>query len=109
MSSLNYIWVQIQFFVLFHAIERSLKDANNKVCKRAFEMEQTWKQSKQFGLVHQAMETQDAECLKIMAQAYQDQRVGFMSHIYWKDLDTGDKISEEKVSRTPFESACSVM
>jgi len=34
-----------------------------------------------------ALQGEDNECLRIMAEEFQKPRAGLMDHIYWKDLD----------------------
>jgi hypothetical protein len=55
--------------------------------------------------------TEDKECLKVMAELFQNPRSGFMQHIYWEDLST----SINPVSKDPLDeddgigAACTVM
>lgn len=108
-SSLNYIWVAVRFFMLFDVMEKKLKEVKNKVYMRAFETDRAWERAKRSGLVFLAMETQDDECLRIMAHEFQNPRAGFMNHIFWKDLDPELNLPKSKVSRSDAESACVVM
>jgi len=34
-----------------------------------------------------ALQGEDDECLRIMAEEFQNPRAGLMNHIFWKDLD----------------------
>lgn len=108
-SSLNYLWVTVRFLWLFETIEKELKTVNNVVYRRAFEIDRKWERRKRLGLVYLAMETQDKECLEIMARAFQNPRAGFQDHIFWDTLDVKCEFPNQKVKRSPVESGCVVM
>ncbi|KAI2470526.1 hypothetical protein F4781DRAFT_175854 [Annulohypoxylon bovei var. microspora] len=86
--SLNYAWVTIVFIRLFTIMEDKLKETRNPLYVQAYEEARgELRREKRLGLVMLALSEQDDECLKIMAEVFQNPRAGFMNHIYWEDLE----------------------
>ncbi|KAJ4289980.1 hypothetical protein N0V88_006781 [Collariella sp. IMI 366227] len=87
LSSLNYVWVTAVMMMLFMMIEDELKELRNPLYVDAYEQSPAWAKNKRGRLALLALEGQDEECLHVMAARFDAARLGFMSHIYWKDLD----------------------
>ncbi|THC94884.1 hypothetical protein EYZ11_005646 [Aspergillus tanneri] len=85
--SLNYVWVTARFIMLFMQIEEELRRLKNPLYVRAYETEREWRWHKRVGLTMMALSGEDNECLQTMAREFQNPRVGFMTHIYWKDIE----------------------
>ncbi|KAL6401145.1 hypothetical protein AUP68_16871 [Ilyonectria robusta] len=86
-SSLNYIWVTCYFFMLFMTIEDRLKELQNPLYLRAYNSPGPWGSQKRSALVSFVMQVEDEECMRVMAEIFDESRTGFMSHIYWEDLE----------------------
>ncbi|CAM1507975.1 Fc.00g048230.m01.CDS01 [Cosmosporella sp. VM-42] len=89
-SSLNYPWATVQFLMLFTETEERLKELRNVTYVQAYEEdipEELVKEDRvRFAL--RALTCEDDECLTVMAEVFEQFRIGFMAHIYWKDLST---------------------
>lgn len=107
-SSLNYAWVTVRFTVLFDRIEEELKKRRNSVYVKAFETESACKRLPRVGLVYMAMLDEDEECLRVMAREFQDQRAGFMNHVYW-DVTTELPQRSKTEPRAAPDAECTVM
>lgn len=92
LSSLNYICVTVLFMAVFEEIEEELRRLRNPLWIRAYEQDRSMMREKRVSLTALALAEEDDECLAVMARALQNQRTGFMHHIYWKDLDGPDKV-----------------
>ncbi|KAF4981710.1 hypothetical protein FZEAL_2512 [Fusarium zealandicum] len=88
LSSLNYVAVTIAFLFMFDTIEKRLKEQKSPVYVEAYEKPGPFGNEKRVGLTLVALAQQDDECLKIIADVFEEHRSGFMSYIYWDDLDT---------------------
>ncbi|CAK7216067.1 hypothetical protein SEUCBS140593_002745 [Sporothrix eucalyptigena] len=109
-SSFNYVWGMINCMMMFICFEDKLESCRNPVYVEVYEKDPLWETQKRVGLATMAMHTQDEECLRIMAKEFTDKRLGFMSHIYWKDLEqTTDKPTKVAGQRLPEEDTCVVM
>ncbi|KAI5919301.1 hypothetical protein F4810DRAFT_512283 [Camillea tinctor] len=110
-SSLNYIWVAARFMTLFMGFEEELKKLRNPLYVEAYETNNQMKGEKRVGLTMLALLEQDEECLRVMAKIFQEDRIGFMHHIYWDDLTSAsDKLSASKASNEDeMPDACAVM
>lgn len=86
-SSLNYIWVTCHFLVLFMAIEDRLKELQNPLYLRAYNSPGPWGSQKRAALISFVLQLGDEECMRVMAEQFEKFRSGFMSHIYWEDLE----------------------
>jgi hypothetical protein len=111
LSSLNYMWVLIRCYVLFMEIEEKLRACRNPTWVQAYEGNSRLTQQKRLSLTVLALGQGDQECLGIMADVFENQRGGFMEHIYWDELDSVT-VKETLVSEddTPFNpDSCTVM
>jgi hypothetical protein len=87
-SSLNFIWVTARFSVLFMQIEENLRKVRNPIYVKVYEENPTLMREKRLSLAVGALQGDDEQCLRIMAEGFQNPRSGFMNFIYWEDLDT---------------------
>jgi len=107
LSSLNYIWVVAKMMSQFMVFEQELETRRNRLYVRAYEQDAEWSDSKRVGLAYMALVEQDEECLTVMAEEFERFREGFMTHIYWTDLEAIGKWTGGP--RDEGEGACSVM
>jgi hypothetical protein len=56
-----------------------------------------------------ALAEQDDECLRVMAEEFENPRTGWITHIYWEDLDDMDKVWGQGTKDKDAEPSCSVM
>ncbi|KAH8802625.1 hypothetical protein F5884DRAFT_802467 [Xylogone sp. PMI_703] len=82
----NYVWITVQFMMLFLRIEDELKRLRNPLWVRAYEEDPVLMSNKRSSLTALVLAEQDEECMEVMARLFQDPRVGFMTHLYW-DVD----------------------
>ncbi|KAL2015681.1 hypothetical protein VTK56DRAFT_5038 [Thermocarpiscus australiensis] len=115
LSGLNYIWVTAVLMMHFVSIEKELRRRRNPVYVRVYETGPGPLKEKRGGLTTVALEEQDDECLRVMAEKLQEPiRAGFMNHIYWKDLGSIAELHEKRSNAAEMEEgieadACSVM
>ncbi|KAI1866988.1 hypothetical protein JX265_007564 [Neoarthrinium moseri] len=115
LSSLNFVWVTARFFIQFMQMEDELRKLRNPTYVRAYEVDPTLMREKRLSLAVGALRGGDEQCLRIMAEQFQNPRAGFMDHIYWKDLETELKTDKEIPRKEDDEfndqvdTACSVM
>ena len=93
LSSLNYIWVTVQFMLLFGRIEDALKSVRNPLWIKAYERGPKLMREKRASLTGLVLATEDEECLRLMAREFENPRIGFKDHIYWDDLVDSEKMS----------------
>jgi hypothetical protein len=122
LSSLNYVWAAASMMIHFSMIEEELSKRRNRLYVRAYETDREWARTKKVGLALLAMEAADSkegegwkgdggeECLRVMAEKFDNARVGFLSCVYWEDLENsvaryGESGEEEEVAG----DACCVM
>lgn len=108
LSSLNYLWVTADCMLLFMKMEDELSRLRNPLYERAYKGNAAWSRYKRVGLTAFALYEDDPECLKTMAKVFEGNRVGFMSHIYWEDLN---EITETRAKPKPDEELpmCTLM
>jgi hypothetical protein len=87
LSSLNYIWVTVQFILLFGQIEDAFKSVRNPLWIKAYERDPKLMREKRASLTGLVLATEEEECLMRI------QRIGFKDHIYWHDLVDSEKMS----------------
>lgn len=84
---LNYNWVTTRCLALFAQFKDRVRRLRNPVLERAHASLECGSQpQKRAGLAALAILEQDDECLRAMADVFQSDRVGFMTHIYWENL-----------------------
>lgn len=86
-SSLNYSWVTARIMTLFMMFEDELKKLNNPLYQEIY-VENSGRPEKRVFLAVAALSETNEECLQVMARILEEQRMGWMQHIYWEDLDT---------------------
>ncbi|KAJ5888152.1 hypothetical protein N7495_008193 [Penicillium taxi] len=112
LSSLNYIMVLSRCYVVFCAIEDRLRACRNPSWVMAYETESVLTNEKRVSLTMAALKGNDPECLEIIADVFEEQRGGFMDHIYWKDLVSPSNVLEQETRKpsTPLDpDSCSIM
>lgn len=105
-SGVNYAWVTVRFMVLFNNIETELRKRRNPLYVRAFETES--KRPPRLSLVYWAMLEENEECLRVMAEEFQNLRAGFAHHVYW-DVTTMPPKWSDSESRDATDAGCTVM
>jgi len=109
LSSLNYVWVTIEFMLLFSRIENELKRLRNPLWVRAYEEDPFLTREKRASLTMLALAMEDDECLRVMAEMFQNPRAGWMQHIYWEELDDEDKVKSFMAGDVDDGLLCTVM
>ena len=109
LSSLNYVWVTARFMLLFHQIENELKRLRNPSWVRAYEKEAVMMREKRASLTALALTGEDEECMKVIAEAFQSPRTGFMEHIYWEDLKSAAETVTKDAMDDDIGDSCTVM
>lgn len=110
LSSLNYVWVTARFMLLFHQIEDELKRLRNPSWVCAYEKEAVMMREKRASLTALALTGEDEECIKVIAEAFQSPRTGFMEHIYWEDLKSAaETVSKDAIDDDEIGGSCTVM
>ncbi|KAL7955682.1 hypothetical protein V8C34DRAFT_290742 [Trichoderma compactum] len=111
-SSLNYSWVTARIMTLFMMFEDELKKLNNPLYQEIYVVNSGRPEKRVFLAVAALSETNE-ECLQVMAKILEEQRMGWMQHIYWDDLDTDMNRPIQRArghSNHPIEQdACSIM
>lgn len=66
---------------------------------------------KRLSLTAFALTGEDEECLKVMAETFEEFRTGWMAHIYWDDLVTSKSMTERFCGDTDDvgEPACTIV
>lgn len=110
-SSANYLFITAVIFLIFFQTEDKLKKLRNPVYVEAYERDTQLRNSKRFGLVAMAMRSENEECLRVMAEVFQESRASFMDHVYWGDLrDTSSMLSSApEQTGVPDDAGCTVM
>lgn len=85
-SSLSYFFVAAQFLLLFMRIEDKLKELRNPLWVRAYEEDSKMMREKRLSLTTLALEGDDEECLRVMAEVFESPGMGFINYVYWEGL-----------------------
>ncbi|PTB68295.1 hypothetical protein BBK36DRAFT_1115287 [Trichoderma citrinoviride] len=112
LSSLNYFWVTARIITIFMMFEDELKRVNNPLYHDIYVKNGRRSSEKRILLAVAALSGSDDECLRILAKILEEQRMGWMQHIYWDDLDTDmDRLHERgrDDAQGPDPDVCSVM
>lgn len=112
-SSLNYSWVTARIMMLFMMFEDELKRLNNPSYHEIYVANSGRNPEKRVLLAVAALSETDEECLRTMARVMEEQRMGWMDHIYWEDLDTSLDHFTRRIRRdgdnVMAQDACSLM
>lgn len=112
-SSLNYFWVTARIMSLFMMFEDELKRLDNPTYRDIYIANSVRIPEKRVFLAVAALSETDEECLRTMARVIEEQRMGWMQHIYWEDLDTSLDRLHRHVSRDredkKSQDMCSIM
>lgn len=110
--SLNYVWVTARIMMLFIGVENKLREANHPGYFRVYETHE-FRNSKRLGLAVMALRDDDEFLLRTIAEEFEEQRGGFLHHIYWEDLESvGDRLTAQGQRTNPNElelDGCTVM
>lgn len=116
LSSLNLVWVTSRFLMLFMQIEERLKELRNPLWVETYERpDSSLKWEKRVALVVMALNEScqhygREECLAVMAEMFEEQRMGWMQHIYWDDLATySEPKGQANEDEEPGDDACVLM
>ncbi|KAI0105575.1 hypothetical protein F4776DRAFT_471374 [Hypoxylon sp. NC0597] len=113
--SFNPIWILAFCSVLFEKIEGELEQRKDPLYLRAYEAEGAAGTDKRIALTALALYEQDDECLKVIADAIQSSKPGFIEFVYWEEMNftsnTPDELADEDVfqEREVGADACAVM
>ncbi|VUC36775.1 unnamed protein product [Clonostachys rosea] len=106
---LSFIWVTVSMYVWFEMLEHMLKEARNPVYVSAYE-DPTFRGDRRNRLVMLALEGQNEECMKIIAELFEQGRDGFRNNMYWsKSEGLGDRTARMKKGNKAEEPACVLM
>ncbi|KAL6876635.1 hypothetical protein J3F83DRAFT_726527 [Trichoderma novae-zelandiae] len=108
-SSLNYFWVTARILTLFMAFEAELKRLNNPLYHDIYVADSGRNPEKRVFLAVAALSGTNEECLRTMAKIMEEQRMGWMQHIYWDDLDAFMDRYCRREDDAKVPDACSVM
>jgi hypothetical protein len=111
LSSLNYIWVTVRFMMVFLEIEDELKRLRNPLWVQAYEADSMMTREKRATLTSLVLAEEDNECMRVMAEAFQNPRAGFMNHVYWGNLDRSEmpESTKEDKDEDEDEPSCTIM
>ena len=116
LSSLNLVWVLSRFLMLFMQIEERLKKLRNPLWVQAYERpDSSLKWEKRVALVTMALNESrrhhgQEECLTVMAEEFERSRMGWMTHIYWDDLESSfEATAQAKEQEEPEPDVCVLM
>lgn len=115
LSGVNYLFINFRFFQLFEQIEERLRAVRNRSYIRAYETDARFVNQKRVGLTLMALEEEDEELLRIIAEEFENPRAGFLNHAYWKEMDEDGtlldsiKAQKENESRGVPDVDCVVM
>ncbi|KAF4341472.1 hypothetical protein FBEOM_4633 [Fusarium beomiforme] len=109
LSSFNYLGVVCGMLLNFRDIEERLKEAKNPVYVEVYERSGSWQKDKRVTLSILALTEENEECLKIMAQVFNEGRAGFMDFVYWDDLETEPRERGNRDEDPSLGNACTIM
>lgn len=90
--AVNYAWATVDIMMWFSRVEQELRRLQNPLWLRAYERDPQLTRSKRTSLTALVLSEQDQQCMEVMAKVFEDFRIGFMTHIYWEDLNTSEHI-----------------
>ncbi|KAI1409507.1 hypothetical protein F5Y13DRAFT_203428 [Hypoxylon sp. FL1857] len=100
---------------LFERVEVQLEKKKDPLYLKAYGAKGVASTDKRSALTALALYEQDDECLKVMAEAFQNPRPSFLEFIYWDEMsfteNTADEMADEDVEheREVGSEACAVM
>lgn len=111
LSTHNYFKTLVHCHMFFMEIEDKLKACGNPSWAMAYEGNSILTKQKRLSLTVLALTEKDPECLKIMAEVFEEQRCGFIDNIYWDDLiGPKDMIHPARDDQGPFGTdTCTLM
>ncbi|KZF19909.1 hypothetical protein L228DRAFT_256894 [Xylona heveae TC161] len=113
LSSLNYLSATLAFMLVFTQAEDKLRELHNPLWIEAYDRNPTMTREKRASFTSLVLAQQDDECMRVLAEAFQSPRTGFMNHIYWLDLDDPDQLAKSSTGNhdddSPMGPSCTVM
>jgi hypothetical protein len=101
---LSFLWLTTVAYMFFISIENELREQRNPLYVMPFENVK-YSGDKRMALVLSALKEEDEECLRVMANVLERLRAGFVSHLYWKDVETVeerlDRMQNREESQSP--------
>lgn len=98
--------------MLFIGVENKLREANHPGYFRVYETHE-FRNSKRLGLAVMALRDDDEFLLRTIAEEFEEQRGGFLHHIYWEDFESvEDRLTAQGQRTNPNElelDGCTVM
>ncbi|KAL3469957.1 hypothetical protein BJX99DRAFT_264666 [Aspergillus californicus] len=85
MLGLNYIAATTHMMMVFNKFEEKLKQLRNPLWVQAYEGTGPSTQNKQALLTILAIQSEDEECLRVMAEVFESTRIGYIPLAYWDD------------------------
>ena len=91
LPSLKLAAITSQMMFLFLKFKSKLREARHSVWIDIYENPAPqWRQQKRVALVVTAMTNEDDSFLKILAEVFEESRIGVLAHIFWDDLQHDD-------------------
>ncbi|CAH0046133.1 unnamed protein product [Clonostachys solani] len=106
---LSFPFVTFSIYVWFEMLEEELKELRNPVYVDAYE-DPNFRGDQRTRLVMLALEAQDEECMKVIAELFEKCRCGFGENTFWDKIETCDERTERmNRTRKEEEPGCVVM
>ncbi|CAG9988105.1 unnamed protein product [Clonostachys byssicola] len=106
---LSFLWPTTIVYMFFMTVEEELCKTRNPLYIKSFENAK-YSGDKRMALVLGALKEDDEECLRVMARVFDKLRAGFVSHMYWKDVETVEERLERIQKRDDSEVPdCTIM
>lgn len=86
LSSPNCLWILSHCYMVFMSFEEALEARCNPTWAMVYKNDFKLSKHKRVHLTTFALAEHDPECLKIMAEEFENHRTGFIDHSYWDDL-----------------------
>ncbi|KAL3486947.1 hypothetical protein BJX62DRAFT_214495 [Aspergillus germanicus] len=85
MLGFNYVAATCHVMMVFGSMEERLSKRRNHLWVDAYEGHPVLTRSKRASLTMLALQEQDDECLRLMAECFEESRVGYLPLCYWDD------------------------
>lgn len=106
---LSFLWPTTVVYRFFMTVEEELREKRNPLYMVFFENAK-YPGDKRMALVLRALKGEDEECLRVMASMLEKLRVGFVSHMYWEDVEMVEERMHRMENREePKVPECTVM
>lgn len=95
-------------YMQFDRMEAELKRIRNPLYIRVYETDPNWRKNKRFGLVYLALQQQDEDCLRAMAQVFEGAQLKLRESFYW-NMDMSSLQEKIKKENVQSDDQCTVM